>query len=293
MTEAQRITIGLRGTWHARYGAAPCPICQPDGRKGQNALTLADAPGGRILLHCKKAGCSFTDIARSLGLAPGDFARPDPAELARLAEEARREADKRARRARAIWDAALPVCGTIADTYLRSRGITCDLPDTLRFHPESWHPTARRLPAMVAKVEGAERFALHRTWLAPDGRGKAAIDPAKAMLGATLGGAVRLTAVPGPLVVAEGIETGLSLASGLLRGPATIWAALSASGMAGLRLPADPGRLTVATDGDTAGKDAGYRLAERATALGWTVRLLPAPDGRDWNDILAMKGATA
>ena len=26
-------------------------------------------------------------------------------------------------------------------------------------------------------------------------------------------------------------------------------------------------------------------------ALGWTVSLLPAPDGRDWNDILMLKGA--
>lgn len=293
MSEARRITLALRGRWYRGYGLARCPA---HGDRNPS-LTLADAPNGRLLAHCK-AGCAFAavlDALRGLGLVEGmgRIAATDPAEFARLAEEARREADKRARQARAIWDAALPVCGTIAETYLRGRGITCDLPNTLRFHPECWHPTARRLPAMVAKVEGAERSALHRTWLAPDGRGKAAIDPAKAMLGATLGGAVRLTAVPGPLVVAEGIETALSLASGLLRGPATIWAALSASGMAGLRLPADPGRLTVATDGDTAGKEAGHRLAERAAALGWTVSLLPAPEGRDWNDILAMKGAAA
>ena len=53
------------------------------------------------------------------------------------------------------------------------------------------------------------------------------------------------------------------------------------------------GRLTVATDGDEAGRAAGHALAERAAALGWAVSLLPAPDGRDWNDILAMKGAVA
>jgi DNA primase len=50
------------------------------------------------------------------------------------------------------------------------------------------------------------------------------------------------------------------------------------------------GKLTIAPDGDPAGKSAAHSLAERATALGWQVSLLPAPDGRDWNDILAMKG---
>ncbi len=104
---------------------------------------------------------------------------------------------------------------------------------------------------------------------------------------------MRLTEGPGRLVVAEGIETALSLASGLLRGPATIWAALSTSGMAGLRLPDLPGRLTIAPDGDAAGREAAHALAERAHALGWIVSLLPAPDGRDWNDVLCMKGGDA
>lgn len=143
------------------------------------------------------------------------------------------------------------------------------LPESLRFHPACWHPTAKRLPAMVARIEGAERFAAHRIYLRPDGSGKAQAEPAKAMLGNTAGGVVRLSAGAGPLVVAEGIETALSLASGLLRGPASIWAALSTSGMTGLRLPAQPGRLIVATDGDEAGRSAGFRLADRAAGLGW------------------------
>ena len=94
-------------------------------------------------------------------------------------------------------------------------------------------------------------------------------------------------------MVAEGIETALSLASGLLRRPATVWAALSTSGLIGLHLPPLPGRLTIATDGDARGRSAGHALADRATALGWTVGLLPAPDGRDWNDVLNMEGAAA
>lgn len=134
---------------------------------------------------------------------------------------------------------------------------------------------------------------MHRTYLRADGSGKAAVDPPRAMLGAVAGGAVRLAEAEGPLVVAEGIETTLSLASGLLCAPASIWATLSTSGMAGLRLPRVPGRLTIATDGDAPGQKAGLELATRATALGWRVSILPAPMGRDWNDVLMMKGAAA
>jgi hypothetical protein len=143
---------------------------------------------------------------------------------------------------------------------------------------------------MVALVEGCDLPAVHRTWLRPDGSGKAAVEPNKAMLGGVHGGAVRLLGGQGPLVVTEGIETALSLACGLLPGAMTLWAALSTSGLRGLRLPPQLGALTIATDGDDAGRSAGHALAERAYALGWSVSLLPAPEGRDWNDILTMKG---
>lgn len=293
MTEAQRITADLQGLWHGRYGLACCPA---HGDR-HPSLTLADGPSGRLLAHCK-TGCSFAavlDALRGLGIVEGSGTVPqtDPSELTRYQAEQRRDAEKRERQALAVWREARPIGGTLAETYLRGRCITCDLPGSLRFHPACWHPTAQRLPAMVAMVEGADRFALHRTYLRADGSGKAEVSPAKAMLGAVTGGAVRVADGQGPLVVAEGIETALSLSSGLLHAPATIWAALSTSGMAGLRLPSSPGRLTIATDGDVPGRAAGHALAERAAALGWTVSLLPAPEGRDWNDILTMKGAAA
>lgn len=291
MTEAQRITAALQGRWYGRYGLARCPA---HGDKTPS-LTLADGPSGRLLAHCK-TGCDFRDVLdalRGLGIVEGQGTVPqtDPAELARYAEAQRKEAEKKERQAVAVWQEALPVHGTTADTYLRRRGITCALPDSLRFHPACWHPTAQRLPAMVARIDGADRFAVHRTYLRPDGGDKAAANPAKAMLGAVAGGAVRLAQGQDALAVGEGIETALSLSSGLLCGSVAIWAALSAPGMAGLRLPPIPGRLIVATDGDAPGIAAGHQLAERATALGWQVSLFPAPHGRDWNDILYTKGA--
>lgn len=297
MTEARRITLALKGRWHGRYGLACCPA-HGDRRP---SLSLSDGRDGRLLAQCK-AGCDFAavlDALRGLGLVAGrgTVPRSDPAELARHAAEQRREAERRERQARDVWDGALPLHGTIAETYLRrARGITCALPDSLRFHPACWHgATATRHPALVARVDGGDRFAVHRTWLRADGLGKAAIDPAKAMLGATLGGAVRLAQGPDALAVAEGIETALSLLCGPLRGAVAVWAALSTSGMSGLRLPPPPpgapAALVIASDGDSPGRAAGHALATRASALGWSVTLFPAPDGRDWNDVLMHKGA--
>ena len=109
---------------------------------------------------------------------------------------------------------------------------------------------------------------VHRTYFEKAGARIAG----QAMQGPCAGGAVALSEAPGPLVVCEGIETGLSLLSGVLVSPLSVWAALSTSGMKA------PGELIVATDSNDAGAGwkAGNALAERAAALGWAVSMLPA-----------------
>lgn len=294
MTNAQNLTEAQEGRWFGQYGSAPCPVCQPQGRKDQNALTLADGADGRLLLHCKKAGCSFHDIIAATGFTGGNFVQTSQEKL-KFRESARRaELKKKARQAQRAWEETQPICGTIGETYLReARGITCALPATLRFHPSCWHISGQRLPAMIALVEGGKDFAVHRTYLRSDGSGKAEVKPNKMMLGSVSGGAVRLTYAQNNLVIAEGIETALSLSCGLLCPPSNVWAALSTSGVRGLHLPHNPGELIVAPDGDPAGRSAANDLAGSAHALGWKVSLLPIADGLDWNDILKKKGETA
>jgi hypothetical protein len=289
MTEAQRITLALRGRWHGSCGTAACPVCQPEQRRDQTALTIRNRATGGLLLNCKRSACAFRTILAAAGVVPGRLAAVDPVAQRQAEDAAMAHAAKQSERAFRLWREAVPISGTPAETYLRGRGITCDLPDTLRFHRACWHPSAKHLPAMVAMVDGSPDLGLHRTYLRANGGGKADVEPAKAMLGTTAGGAVHLCEGSGRLVVAEGIETALSLASGLLRGPATVWAALSTSGMRALHLPDEPGRLTIAPDGDPAGREAARVLAERAKAAGWRVGLLPAPDGKDWNDVQRLR----
>jgi len=293
MTGAQELTAALGGRWAGRYGVAPCPVCQPERRRDQRALVLADGRAG-LLLDCKKSGCAFADILAAAGLRAGGFTPPDPAEAARREAEARAAAQRKADAAGRLWREAQPIEGTLAETYLRSRGIACPLPPSLRFHADCWHgPSARRWPALVARVEDGDGFAVHRTWIRSDGSGKAQVSPDKAMLGRCAGGAVQLTDGPGRLVVGEGIES--TLGAVLLAGdvPARAWAALSTSGLRALRLPAQPGRLTIACDGDAPGRAAARALAERAHALGWAVAIADPGDGLDWNDRLAGKAVPA
>ena len=292
MMDAKHLTLSLHGKWYRSYGAAPCPVCQSERHKRQNALTLADGRIG-LLLSCKKSGCAFRDILVAAGVEPGSYVPPDPRIVAQREAEREKFAAKRAMQAKLLWEDAQPIGGSLAETYLRGRGISCPLPETLRFVRSCWHATARRIPAMVARVDGCNSFAAHRTYLRADGTGKADVEPAKAMLGTVQGGAVRLADGPGPLVVCEGLETGLSLASGLLRAPATVWAALSTSGLRGLHLPVEPGCLTIAPDGDAPGRGAALSLATRAHALGWRVSVLNPPDGCDWNDVLQRKAVAA
>lgn len=296
MADAQRIALALRGRWYGRYGLAFCPAHR---NTRTPALRLRDGHGGRLLAVCG-AGCSFADVAsalRGLGLLEGRSAdlTPDPfAAEERCAQEGRERAMRLAQ-ARRTWTEARPIAGTLAERYLRARAIRGPLPLSLRFHATTWHgPTARRLPAMVAAVtrEGeAEPGAVHRTYLAEPGR-KADVDPNKAMLGPVARGAVRLSKGAGPLVVAEGIETALSLADALADLSPRVWAALSTSGVAGLRLPRPPGDLTLAPDGDSAGRKAAEELARRADAAGWRVKILQPPGaGLDWNDAARREAA--
>lgn len=295
MTDAATLTRSLFGKWHASYGTAPCPVCQPERQRHQNALTVSSGTDGRLLLHCKKRACDFADILVAAGVSSGPYAPPVRAVTAQRAREKQAEAEKRARQARRCWDEAQPIAGTLADTYLRTRGITGDLPEVLRFHPEAWHgPTAKPCPALVAAVQGGDGFAVHRTYLRTDGASKAGLDGGdKLMLGATAGGAVRLKCGPGSLLVGEGIESTLS--AFMLHGDrsTTACAALSTSGMRGLRLPklgSNRASLIVAVDGDGAGRDAGRDLAERAAGLGWQVGIFDPGDGADFNDVLTAKG---
>lgn len=281
----QQLTHDLGGHWHGGRGNAPCPVCQPQRRRDQNALSLGESDG-RLLLHCHKMGCDFQDVLKASGVQSGHF-ELDLQALERAKAERLAAEEKVRRQARSIWERGQSIEGTLGERYLRGRGITCPLPNSLRWVPDTYHANSGQwCSAMVGNVTSVHGGAMgiHRTFFTK--KGERLLRSAKMMLGGCKTGSVRLSDSQGPLVVCEGIETGLSLASGLLSAPASIWAALSTSGVAALELPKEPSKLVIAPDGDDAGRAASDKLAIRARDLGWKVSILAAPEGQDWNDVI-------
>jgi phage/plasmid primase-like uncharacterized protein len=204
----------------------------------------------------------------------------------RAPDEPNADARKRSEAALAIWQTSQPAEGTPVAAYLRSRGLVLPASSDLRCHPGLRHPSGAFWPAMVALVTHGETgiaIAIHRTFLARDGSGKAPVNPQKMMLGPCSGGAVRLAQPNALLMIGEGIETCLS-AMQATGHPA--WAALSTSGLRALDLPATVRDVIVLADGDEPGDAAARDCALRWKREGRRVRIARPPTGMDFNDLL-------
>ncbi len=135
-----------------------------------------------------------------------------------------------------LWQSGQALAGSAGATYLLARGIAPEVvaatASNLRFHPranwqwdgerKAWTHAPAMLALSVVKIDGRPRATggIHATYLRADGRAKASDDGrAKIMWGrqgrAGLAGGAWLIgpAGAGPLVVAEGIETALSMAT--------------------------------------------------------------------------------
>ncbi len=195
-----------------------------------------------------------------------------------------------------LFAASVSVAGTLAEVYLRARGITQAVPSSaLRYHPKCWHREdgqTKPRPALIAAVtdvDGALQ-GVHRTWLAPDGQDKASVQNPRRAMGHLLGHAVRIDPVQNILVIGEGIETMLSIREAAPGLP--VWAALSSSHLGAAPLFAGVQRLYIACDRDTAGVRAAERLSARASEAGIGVRVLEPRLG-DFNDDLRSYGTNA
>jgi DNA primase len=255
------------------------------------SLSISSGRDGKVLVRCH-AGCDQHDVIAILrgrglwettGRALGRFARK---RQDRVPDEPDADALKRSEAAFALWQESRPVGGTPVATYLRSRGLDLPASPTLRFHAGLKHPSGGVWLAMVGLVTRGSTgspIAIHRSFLARNGDGKAPVDPAKMMLGPCRGGVVRLAEAGDVLMIGEGIETCLAVmqATG---NPA--WAALSTSGLRALDLPRDVRDLIVLADGDEPGEAAAQDCARRWKREGRRVRIARPPMGMDFNDLL-------
>jgi len=205
--------------------------------------------------------------------------------------------------ARRLFAMAQPIAGTLAESYLRRRGVTVlDGTSSLRFHPRCYYRPDERspleiCPAMIAAVTdlSGHLMGVHRTWLDPDGfseatLGKAPIDTPRRAMGDLWGHAVRFGTVGEVMAAGEGIETVLSLRAILPTMPMV--AALSAAHLAAILFPGTLRRLYIARDDDPAGDRAMTTLIGRAEQVGIEAIML-SPQLGDFNEDLRMLGHDA
>ncbi len=271
--------------WHGK-----CPCCGY-----RTGFTVAERRSGLPLFYCNAGGCGQAELIAALrrrGLWPDHdhkeaHSGDDPDELARRREAKTRERSRKIELAADMWQEAYCASGLI-ETYFRLRDILLPVPPVIRMlgmhGAYGRHPTGARRPQMIARVEHAEHgpVAVHRTFLAIDGSGKASLDPVRMSHGPVGGAAVRLAPASSVLAIAEGIETALSYMQATSM---PTWAALSARGMRALVLPENVLEVVIAADADPVGIMAAQAAARRWISEGRLVSIVRPPLGRDFNDL--------
>lgn len=201
-----------------------------------------------------------------------------------------------------------PICGSPVEAYLRTRGIDIRQlgrkPGALGWLPGHRHSyTDTFWPVMVAGFTGEDGriVAIHRTFLAEGGAGKAPVEPQRMIWPSFTGAAIRLwrgesglsvgdAAKHGlreTLVLVEGVEDGLSIALALPE--KRVWCAGSLGNLAAICLPEAIDDVVICADNDW-GKPQAGKLLDKAVAAfvaqGRTVRIARAHTGKDVNDAL-------
>lgn len=206
--------------------------------------------------------------------------------------------------ARRLFAMSQPIAGTLAEIYLRRRGLTGVRQwPALRFHPrcyyrsgadgapESWPALIAAVTDLAGTVTGVQRTyldpALARTGAMLTNDGKAPFEGPRRAIGALLGNGVRFGPARAIILAGEGIETMLSLKTALPGAP--LIAALTANHLAAFAFPPALKRLYVARDADDAGDVAFARLCERGADAGVAVRGLE-PERDDFNADLRALG---
>jgi putative DNA primase/helicase len=284
----------IRGDKPRKQGS--CVIAL-EGERAGDWIDFDDNQGGGPLSTLEHAtgltGRALIEYAAALaGAAPVNGVKHLVAES--LSKEQR--ADNAAREIELILALATPLVSTAGETYLAGRGLRLPGSPDLLFHPDlTYWDTRTGYPALIAIVRNAagERIAIHRTYLAPDGSGKAEVPKPRMMLGSVAGGAVRLAEVGTGSVVGlvEGIETAFSVTQACPALP--VWAALSSGNLEQVVLPPEITRVVLLADND--GEGVGLKVAQRAAGRfhteGRRVWIAHPPDaGDDFNDLLLKEG---
>jgi CHC2 zinc finger/Toprim domain len=290
---ARRGGLGLK-----RIGAeliGPCPVCGGRDRfavniKKQCFLCRGCGRSGDIIALVQHLDhCDFPTAVRTLG---GDERKPIASVAKPVAHQEKESDQEKTKRALALWEEGSPIEGTLAEVYLRRRGL--ELPgddEALRFYSPCPFGDSR-YPALIAlfrDIRTNEPKAIHRIALTAGG-----FLIGKRMLGRVGGAAVKLDPdenVERGLAIGEGIETCLAAR---MRGFRPAWAVGSSGAIKQFPLLDGVECLSIIVDHDPpdkngreAGQAAALECSQRWTAAGREVRrILPRRQGADMADLV-------
>lgn len=342
--EQVKALVQQRGGWRAVYSAYPNLLaafdkkgkefpCPKSGSGKTKFSFFKDAEIRGAAFHRDEGGLAdgidviawMEGVSKSqamdiiVQICGGDLSSVTPADIhhARQAIQqsqgiSEEESAKRSANIKKIWSDALPIAGSPAETYLRSRGIQGDPSswNNLYYHPslaykEDDKSPWTRHPGMLAIVRDTQGkpLTLHRTFLANDGNGKADVSRQKMMMAQPrpLNGACIQLDHPietpaGKLIgITEGIENALSVreATGC-----PMWVGISDRIMEQVAFPDDVKIVIVWADIEPSG--AGLRAAssiKNALEPKGVKVIIEAPhfmnrEKVDWNDVYREIGAS-
>ena len=289
MTSAADIARHLGGKSVDNYYVARCPVSgHGNGRGDRNPSLLIKDGNSTVLFRCL-AGCDTRDVLavlRQRGIIDGSAARTSPA----VPQPPKMPDHKPDPAAIEIWGRASKASETIVERYLHARGITIDVPPSIRVC-SSHYLDRFQLPSMVAAVQAPDRstIAVQTTLLDPRGDRKAQVRMPRKTTGALGWGAVRLGPADGVLGIAEGVET--ALAAQQLVG-VSVWACLGACRMPRVWVPDHVRELHIFGDNDDPGRAAAEQTAYAHRHRKVVLRF--PPEGcKDWNDMLIRQARSA
>ncbi len=269
-SELRQLVAHLKGTWHGTVAMCRCPAHQ------DRTPSLSIRQGDRGILVTCHAGCDSVTVLRELSriAALPDF-RP---------EDVKPAPRKSGSPHLAIWKSAIPIEGTIAETYIReTRNIWAPLND-VRFHPrcpKGKGKDAVYLPALIVAMRTHGSIsAIQRIFLDP----ATANYTEKITLGSSIGSAWTNGVPQHTIGLAEGFETAAAYTS--LTG-IQAWSTMGAKRLHLLDIPPEVERLYLLCDADAEGRRATTKALEAYARPGLTITPEWPPGGlNDWAQLL-------
>lgn len=269
-SELRKLVAQLGGTWSGNTAMCLCPAHR------DRTPSLSIRQGDRGMLVTCHAGCLATDVIRAI------------ARIVRLADfrsaAIKPERPISGKPHLAIWNAAGPIEGTLAERYVRrTRYLTVQLAD-VRFHarcPRGKGALASFDPALlVAMRKAGEVAAIQRIFLDP----ATANYVEKRTLGQAIGAAWTNGAPAQTIGLCEGFETAAAYSS--LTGTKA-WSTMGAKRFHQVIIPATVTTLILLADNDDEGRRARDRAFECYQRSGLSVETdWPLRNMNDWAQLL-------